>query len=129
MLHKTMPLLLHPNFTKIAALLLGYFIWFFASSQQWVVREYTIPICFYQTEQRMIQAPESVMVKISGPRAQMFHLNHLDLAVHVDATGYQDGDHELLLHASNLFLPETLKLVELIPSFISFNIQSNSKTS
>ena len=129
MLRKTMPLLLHPNFTKLAALVLGYCIWFFASTQQWVVREYTVPLCFYQTDQRVIQAPESVTLKISGPRSEMFHLNHLDLAMHVDATGYSDGDHEILLNGSNLFLPETLKLVELIPSCISFNIQANSKTS
>ena len=129
MLHKTIPLIAHPNFTKLTALILGYSIWFFGASFQWVEREYTVPICFYQTQGRSVQAPESVVVKISGPRKEMFHLNPTELAIHIDLTNYADGDHEILLNTVNLFLPETLKLVELIPSFISFKIQSISKKS
>ena len=64
---KTIPVILHPNFTKIAAVLLGYTIWLFGSSYQWVSKEYTLPLCFYQNNERIIQAPESVIVKILGP--------------------------------------------------------------
>lgn len=127
MQHKAIPLIAHPNFTRLAALVLGYSVWFFASGYQWSQREYTVPICFYQTQGRAIQAPESVIIKISGPHKEMFHLDPTQLAIHIDLTNYQDGEHEILLNAANLFLPETLKMVELIPSFISFKIESISK--
>lgn len=125
MLRKTIPFILHPNFTKLASLILGYSIWFFAATHQWVCQEYTVPVCFYPTEQRIVTAPESIKLKISGPRSEIFHLNTIDLAMHINIADYQDGDHKVLLNSSNLFLPETLKLVELIPSYISCNIQSN----
>lgn len=124
MQNKTVPLIVHPNFTKITALLLGYTIWLFGSNYQWITQRYTIPICFSQENERTIQAPESVSIKISGPRNQMHHLNHTDLAVHIDTSSLKDGNHEIMLSSSNLFLPETLKLVELIPATISCNIQS-----
>lgn len=127
MFQKTIPFLLHPNFTKIASLIIGYSIWALSAHYQWVCIQYSVPICFYQTDTRTIQAPESVIVKISGARSEMFHLTSNNLAIHLNVQEYQDGDHEILLDSSNLFLPETLKLVELIPSIISFNIQSIPK--
>lgn len=125
---KTIPITLHPNFTKVAALILGYTLWLFVSSYQWVSHEYTIPVCFYQTNARTIQAPETIKIKITGPRNHMHFFNHQQLAMHIDLSAYQDGNHEILLDHTNLFLPEPLKLIELIPSVISLQIQTNPKT-
>lgn len=127
MLLKTIPITLHPNFTKIAALILGYTLWIFIANYQWISHEYTVPVCFYQTHERTIQAPETIQIKVTGPRSHMHYLNHRQLAIHVDLSSYKDGDHEILLDEANLFLPEPLKLVELIPSVISLHIQTNSK--
>ncbi len=121
---KSIPILLHPNFTKIAAILIGYSIWLFASNFTWVSKEISIPICFYQNTDRQIQALESVFIKIAGPRNQMYHLKLSELAMHVDISDLKDGDHEIILNPVNLFLPETLKLIELIPAAISCNIST-----
>ncbi len=122
MQQKTIPIILHPNFTRITAIFFGYCIWFFASNCVWVTKEISIPICFYQTKNRIIQAPEYATIKITGPRNQMHHLNMSDLAINLDIADLQDGNHEIILNSSNLFLPETLKLVELIPAVIVCNI-------
>ena len=121
---KTIPIILHPNFTRITAILLGYSIWLFSSNLQWVSKEISVPICFYQNTDRKIQAPEFALIKIVGPRNQMHHLKLSELALHVDVSDFKDGDHEIILNSSNLFLPETLKLVELIPAAISCNIST-----
>lgn len=123
--NKTIPLIVHPNFTKIAALFMGYSIWLFGSNYQWVNKQYTIPVCFSCAEtEKVIQAPETVIVKISGPRNQMHHLKPAEMAIHIDAHDLKDGNHEIMLTSANLFLPETLKLVELIPATISCNIHT-----
>jgi YbbR domain-containing protein len=127
---KTRAVILHPNSTKCAALILGYSIWFFASSYQWVAKDFSVPVCFYQDEtmQRQIQAPETVRIKITGPRRYMHYVNPASLALNIDATKLNDGTHEIFLHETNLFLPEPLKLVELDPSVISCSIQQVPKT-
>lgn len=122
--NKTIPLIVHPNFTKIAALILGYTIWLFGSNYQWVNKQYLIPICFSKNSEQTIQAPEFVTIKISGPRNQMYYLHPSELAIHLDISEFKNGDHEIVLNPSNLFLPESLKLVELIPATISCNIQT-----
>ncbi|OGB86464.1 hypothetical protein A3J41_02810 [candidate division TM6 bacterium RIFCSPHIGHO2_12_FULL_38_8] len=124
MQHKTIPLILHPNFTKITALILGYTIWLFGSNYQWVTREYSIPVCFIE-EHRNIQAPETIKIKISGPRNQMHYLHPDELAMNLDVSDLTDGKHEIILNPSNLFLPESLKLIELVPATIFLNIQTN----
>ncbi len=121
---KTIPIILHPNFTRCAAIFFGYTIWFFSSNFCFVHKKITIPICFYQTTDRIIQAPELVTIQIYGPRHQLHHLNSSELAMHVDVSNFKDGNHEILLSSANLFLPETLKLVELIPAAISCNIST-----
>lgn len=127
MITKIMPIILHKNSTKVMALALGYGAWFFCAGYQWVTKEYTVPICFYETDNRDIESIQEVVIKISGNRKEMHHVRSSDLAIHIDTSIYSDGKHEILLNSTNLFLPESLKLVELIPSFISLNIQSNSK--
>ena len=127
MFHKATAVIVHPNFTKFSALTLGYFIWFFSAHHQYITRSFTIPICFYQTQQRTVQAPQETTITIAGHRSDIYRLKAQELAIHIDASSYPDGDHEILINSSNLFLPDTLKLVELVPSMISFNIQSISK--
>lgn len=121
---KAIPIILHPNFTRVVSVLLGYTIWIFASNFTWVSKEISVPICFYQNVDRHIQAPEFVLIKITGPRNQMHHIKVSELAMHVDISDLKEGDHEIMLNPANLFLPETLKLVELIPATISCNIST-----
>ncbi|HSW76576.1 MAG TPA: hypothetical protein VLG50_06000 [Candidatus Saccharimonadales bacterium] len=97
-------------------------LWFFASQYQWTTRQYTVPLCFYQNQERTISAPETVTIQISGPRKAMYQFNPAQSAVHVDASHFAQGDHEILLNRENLFLPDAIKLVNLIPSHIAIHI-------
>jgi YbbR domain-containing protein len=117
-----MPIILHQNFTKIAAILIGYSIWFFITNFTWTTVEYQVPVCFYHTEQQTIQAPETVLAKITGPSSMMHQLHQQNLGLHIDISKYSTGKHEILLYDANLFLPEPLKLIELIPATIFLNI-------
>lgn len=127
MVQKTIPIIYHPNFTKFTALILGYSLWFFIATYQWDYATYTIPICFHQNINQQILSAETVMIKLYGPRHQMRFINPKNLAIHVDVTNFTYETHTIFLDDTNLFLPEPLKLVELIPSAISLQIQPNSK--
>ncbi len=128
MVQKTIPIISHPNFTKFTALILGYSLWFFTATYQWQSKTYTIPICFHQSTNQQIQSIETVMIKIYGPRNYIHFINPKDLAIHVDVSNFTNGTHTIYLDDANLFLPEALKLIELIPSAISLHIQTNQKT-
>jgi len=117
-------IILHQKTTKISALILGYLTWFFIAQYQNVTHSYIIPICFYNDENIEIIAPQSIKIKIQGHRLDIFKLHQQDLAIHLDATSFHNGINEIILNKENLFLPETLKLINLIPSYISINVTS-----
>lgn len=129
MIRKTIPLILHPHFTKIASFFIGYMLWAFIAQFQFTMTSQSIPICFYQNSDqsinRTIIAPDLVMISISGNRKDIYEFNSAESAIHVDISKYSDGDHEIQLSQENLFLPDSLKLIHLVPAHISIKISSN----
>ncbi|MCX5924095.1 MAG: hypothetical protein NTZ68_01570 [Candidatus Dependentiae bacterium] len=105
-------------------------LWFFVSQYQWTTIDQNVPLCFYQNQDqssRTILAPDNVMIKISGPRKEIYQFDPLQSAVHIDASSFDDGNHEIQLSRENLFLPDSVKLVQLIPSHISIQISAKDR--
>ncbi|MBP7854836.1 hypothetical protein KAZ82_02735 [Candidatus Babeliales bacterium] len=128
MLSKTMPIVLNQNFTKFSAIFIAYLIWYFIASFQWITYSFDIPVCFYQTHNHFIQAPETIRITITGPRKYMPYLNKKSLAYNIDLSSYQSGEHQIILEESNLFLPEPLKLIELYPTIITITIDESANS-
>ena len=132
MLKKTIPLILHPHFTKIASLLIGYMFWFFISQYHWTTIQHVVPLCFYHSTEQIItkniQAPDTIMIIATGPRKDIYHYSLTDNPIHIDIAPYQkNGTYEIQLSKENLFLPDALKLVQLIPNHIVITISSNTQ--
>jgi hypothetical protein len=129
MIRKTIPLILHPHFTKISSFFIGYMLWAFVAQFQLTTTNKVVPICFYQNSDqsinRTIIAPDSAMISITGNRKDIYEFNSSQSAIHLDLSQYCDGDHEIQLVRENLFLPDSLKLVHLVPAHISIKISSN----
>lgn len=132
MIRKTLPLILHPHFIKISSVFIGYMLWAFMAQFQWTTTIQTVPLCFYQDNSQSVQktiiAPDSIMITIVGPRKEMYQFNPTESAVHIDVSQYSDGNHVIQLSKENLFLPDNLKLVHLVPAHISIKISSNNIT-
>lgn len=138
MVLKNLKNILWNNLTlKVLSLLFGYAFWSMISQSLAVTVSIPVSLSFYNVPQNIaVEAPETIKVTLRGKRA---HLNHLDcatLAFHIDGTALHSGDNYVSLKAEQLFLPETINLLDYNPSPLVIhinekqsNIQEIQKTS
>jgi len=128
MLKSLIPLIQHHHSTKVFSLILGYCLWFWIAQYQAVSQSYQANIYFYDTQNKQITAPNSVQVVLQGSRKDIYHFNPEHLAIHLDGSTYSQNTHEIPLTKENLFLPDTIKLIDLTPSHISIHVNPTEKT-
>lgn len=110
----------HNHFIKLSSLVIGYCAWLFIAQHQHITRTQQAPLCFYQADTNYsITAPENIKVVLSGPRDEIYRFNS---TLHIDTSSYQEGSHLVELTKENLFLPDNIKLLNLIPSHVSINV-------
>lgn len=113
-------ILQHNHVIKLSSLVIGYCVWLFIAQHQHITLTQQTPLCFYQTDANYtITAPEHVKVVLSGPRDEIYRFNS---TLHIDASSYQEGSHLVELTKENLFLPNNIKLLNLIPSHVSIKV-------
>jgi hypothetical protein len=112
-------LIQHPHITKIIALILGYCAWFAIAQYENIQATYQVPIYFYDTQNQVKSSHTSVTLIVSGKRSIVHELDSNPPSIHIDASSFTAGQHEINLNSQNLFLPDNIKLVNLIPSHIS----------
>lgn len=101
---------------KINALFFGYALWFMLSQYQPITRTINVPIMLFQAPQELyIHAPENISVTLQGPRSALRNLDIAAIGAHIDASRITPGYHRIVLSKSNLFLPDTIKLLHLDP--------------
>lgn len=101
---------------KIISLILGYTFWYILSSSHTSTAWINIPLCFYNIpEQKSVNAPEGLSVKIAGKRSELRMLDLDELAIHIDAEQLRDGRNVLAITPETIFLPEQIKLVHYSP--------------
>lgn len=120
-------MLQHRHVTKIYSIVLGYSIWFCIAQYQTVTHHIDVPVYVYDNPYQDISTVESVKIRIQGPRSDMYHFNHQQCALHLDGSILHPGTQQLTLSKENLFLPDTVKLVDLIPSYITIHVNSIEK--
>lgn len=107
---KNMPL-------NIIALLLGYMFWYMFGSSHTITTWITVPLSFYnRPAHTLIDAPESIALKIAGKRDDIRSLDLNQVAIHIDAQKLHEGKNLLTINAQKLLLPDTIKTLHCIPS-------------
>ena len=107
---------------KAGALLCGYALWHTTSKYQKITLTKDIPICFYNVPTDIkLDAPETISVTYQGTRENVF-LTVFDSAVHVDAQNMHEGDHYQNITREQIFLPESVRLLDYIPTQIAFSV-------
>lgn len=117
-------LLLSSPFIKINACLIGYGIWILFSQYQIISHTMQVPVCFYKTtDNQIITAPEYIIMSISAHRKTLQKFDAYQSAIHLDASTLDLGNNHVMLVKENLFLPDEINLVNLIPSHLQIQLQ------
>ena len=108
---------------RIHAVLLGFSIWFIISQHHVVSTTRTVALSFYnQPKNTRLYAPENITISSFGPKSHLNQLFHSEYALHVNLSGYKAGTHTIELTQEDLFLPQSVKLLQLNPSIIQIKI-------
>lgn len=117
----------HRHTTKIYSIILGYSFWFCIAQHQVISQTYQAPIYFYDTKTEYLTSPASVEITLQGHRKELYKFKKEHAEIHLDGSKLQEGNQEIILGRENLFLPDTLKLVDLVPAHISIHVDYNKK--
>ena len=110
------------------ALLFGYLFWYIFSASQMHYKQLNIPICFYEVPDHCtIDAPETILIHISAKRSALRAVAVDNIALHLNATQLKPGPNQIKISPNNLFLPNTINLINCQPSYIVVVIKSIKK--
>ena len=117
-------LLLSRPFIKINACLIGYGLWILFSQHQIITSRVQAPLCFYKiSDDSTIIAPDTIDLIVTASKKSLRRFDTYNSAIHLDASNFQEGNNYILLQKENLFLPDEINLVSLIPSSIQIQLQ------
>lgn len=68
------------------------------------------------------------MITLRAKRADFYALSHNSLAIHKNIEKLLPGKHGILIKKQDLFLPETIQLVECKPSNLVITIETKENT-
>lgn len=120
---KSNTLLLSNPAIKLYALAFGFLIWLIISQSHIVSITKTVPLSFYnQPQNRQVYAPETITVSSFGPKGHLVQTFGSEYAVHINLDGYEPGTHKIELSQQDLFLPQSVKLLQLKPSMLQIKI-------
>ncbi len=117
-------LLLSRPFIKINACLIGFGLWIILSQHQIITTTIQAPVCFYKTsDDTTIIAPDTIDIVITASKKSLQRFDAYNSAIHIDASNLKPGNNSILLEKENLFLPDEIYLVNLIPSSLQIQLQ------
>ena len=114
MVFKNLKNILWNNLTlKFMSLFFGYTFWAMISQTLPVTISLPVPLSFYNVASDIqVNAPETIVITLRGKRAYLNHLDYGAIAFHVDGTTLQEGKNYIPLKAEQLFLPESINLLD-----------------
>jgi hypothetical protein len=126
MQNQTKPHPLNNLSLKIIALVFGYTLWSAISAPQKVKITFQAPLSFFHEEEKTIDAPDHVSITLFGKRSEFYKLTR-ELAFHIDADLLSEGKNSLFLDKSQLYLPNSVKLVSCYPQKIKISVKENKQ--
>ncbi len=113
-------------FIKINACLIGYGLWILLSQHQIITTKVSVPLCFFKVAQdATLIAPDTIDLIVMASKKTLQKFDVYNSAVHLDASDFESGSNLVLLQKENLFLPDEINLVSLVPSSLQIQLQKN----
>lgn len=114
-----------PGLIKIAALIIGYALWYNVHHSTLQTMSLDIPLCFYNVADgcHLTESPAHVTVHIQGKAEYLRNMRTQDIAAHINAAPLKCGTQKILLSKNHLFLPDSAKLVHYDPSPLVVRIE------
>ena len=107
--------LISRTFLNVISIIAGISFWNMVTQQFCCTHQSALPLVFDNaTDASIIQAPESIQVTLSGPRAALRESAHLG-AIHVDAHTLKPGKQLLHISEQHLLVPTAAKLLHYTP--------------
>lgn len=129
MIHNIPAIMQHRHTTKFFAILIGYSLWFTVAQHQATTKTIQTQIYLYDAPDTIsITDLPTITVTLQASGHTMYYLHPDQVAVHVDASKLKIGANEIVLDKENLFLPDSIKLIDLIPSHITIHANLIEKT-
>lgn len=117
-------LLLSRPFIKINACLIGYGLWILFSQHQIITTSLQTPLYFYNTpHDTYITAPDTINVILQAPKNILHQSDAYNTAMYLDASHLKLGNNHIVMQKENLFLPDTINLINLKPSYLQIQLQ------
>lgn len=111
---------------KVIALIFGFVWWSVLGQTVGSNRWLHLPIAVYNTHGKLINAPDTIQVKLTGRRNDLQALDMQHLALHIDATHLKEGKNVIDITHDMLLLPERIRLVQYQPSNIIVTAQKTA---
>ena len=119
--------ILNKRLLPINACIGGYIIWLMIGMQQPTTLHIQAPVRFYQTPENFeVKAPEHIDILMQSSRKTLRNIDAKNTTAHINLHGFQPGDHIIHINNKNLFLPNSVKLVELTPSEFTITLTPTS---
>jgi hypothetical protein len=114
---------------KAQSLIIGYTLWSILSASVPTTIWTEVPLSFYnESDQQTINAPETVKVNLRGNRSDLQTIDSKTLALHINAQALSIGPNSITISSRSLFLPETINVINYIPSNLVVTINEIAKT-
>jgi len=104
---------------KLLSFIFGFLLWALFIVAHVEYHDIVIPLSFYGSKKsETIDSPHFVVASLVGKRIDCNILQKKNLTVHIDASRLEKGENRVNLYEQQLFLPESLKLLNYTPSSI-----------
>lgn len=111
---------------RLLALALAVLAWFIISvgPREQLGETSVEPFVTYRPPEdfMVLEPPDRVRVRISGPESRLAALNPLQVSVVVELRGYELGRQEIALTTKNVFLPGGLEVVSIDPNVLTLQL-------
>ena len=111
---------------KLISLTFAVVLWFFVIGERKLEVSYVIPLEYRGLAEGMIianEVPNSVSVRISGPRALLMHHSAGDISIAVDLKDLPAGITSFKRLEESLSLPSGLRVTRISPSYVDVKLE------
>lgn len=111
---------------KIASFILGFSFWYILSQSRPIEISYTVPLTFYGKNCEKLEADETITLRLKGYKSDFYSLDLKELAAHINSDQFIEGKNYITIHENNLFLPQSIKLLDCTPSNVVVIVKKNT---
>ncbi len=111
---------------KLISLAFAVVLWFFVMGESRMEVNHIVPLEYEKLPENLMiasEVPNSVAIRISGPRALQVNLSPGDISLSVDLTGLSAGVTSFKRLEESLNIPSGLKITRISPSYVDVKLE------